>query len=198
MTKPEEREAFRIIDMVALIAATALGLAAIRAYATAPTWLGASAGTIYGYNPSSRASFLKDGYFLSGSASALLLAWSFALLWCGWRQGQRRVGKIVERPGLLACSVAILIVPFYFFFPITFEIAAPRGADVLFPEMTVGFAIGLFLGFLRHKVGACVLLAWVALVACQNWRKPHGWVEWAGLAVGIGWISIWLTHLVLR
>jgi hypothetical protein len=197
MTKPDERESFRIIDIVMMVAATALALAAIRTDSQVQDWMIPFPGTVAFYGPPPLGNLLRNGSFLSGAAAALLMAWSTVLLWCAWRRGRRRVGLIVERPGLLACAVAVLVMPWVFFLPMTIEIAMPKGGRVRVHELPPGLFADHILGFLKRKVGACVIMAWVALVACRKWRKPIGMVEWSGLAIGLGWIATWLAYLAL-
>ena len=196
MEKTDERDSFRIIDIVVLVAATALGLAAIRAYAQVPTeWvLYTPYSTMLTVSPS-LVCLLRSGSFLSGAAAALLMAWSPVVLWCAWRSGRRRVKMIFERPGLLACAVAACLAPWVVFVPMRIEIAKPHGTELRLPELPPGLYVGHFLGFMKSKVGACVIIAWVILAVSRKWRQPVGAVEWAGVAVGIGWIATWLSYL---
>ncbi len=107
---------------------------------------------------------------------------------------------IFSRPGLLACAWSVVVLPCVTAYlpTIRTEISVPEGAPLQLPEgMATGMIITKVLDFLKQKVGVCVMIAWVTLAASRSWRKPIGWIEWTGLAIGIAWIAIWLASLAV-
>ncbi len=198
MKKMGNREALRLVDAIVLIAATAFALAAIRAVSQAPmSWVMFTPYSTIVFDPP-LVQRLKDASFLTSTLSALLMAWSVALLVCGLWRRERRFRDILSSPGLMACAVALGVLPWSIVIlsTIRIEITLPKGASFQLPEgMWPGMAIDGVLGFLKRKVGVCVMIAWTALALGRSLWKPSGWVEWAGLAIGSGWIAVWLSTL---
>ncbi len=198
MNKLKDREAFRLVDAIVFIAATAFAFATIRAVSRVPS-------SLVFYTPYSTMVFdppvlerLKDASFLTSVISALLIAWSVALLFSGsWRRN-RGLRDILSNPGLVACVVALAVLPLaiVLLFTITIAITLPQGALFELPDgAAAGMSINAVLDFLKRKVGVCVMIAWTALALGRSWSKPSDWVEWAGLAIGSCWIAIWFSTL---
>jgi hypothetical protein len=44
-------------------------------------------------------------------------------------------------------------------------------------------------------IGAAVLGAWAVMAAAGRWRVGRSWLDWMGFALGIAWIALFLLYL---
>jgi hypothetical protein len=191
------RGRFRLIDAMALVAATAAGFGVIRYYFGSPTiWK-----VLYVARPETLQSStsypeldLKNG---AASLGILLMAWGPVLLWAGWRRARWR-RRALRRPGLAACAASTVISLGYlgvhlgsaltWGWPIggfSFSSAAWCASEYDY------FAADVLGARLVPFVAPAVLGALVVSTALARRRRPLGWSEWAGMAVALGWLLAW-------
>ncbi len=208
MTIDDAPAKFRLADAMALLAATAVGLAGLRYHFGTIRQFGDLSG------PGIRALIPEYPGWSPGSlataASLVLAAYSPALLWSDWRG----IGAIARRPGLVACAAATVVAAGFLGWHLA---AAWAGGWPVYdisdgsyrprPKVVEGldgrplalqldlFAIHV-LPRLGRRVGPAVLLAWAGLALARRWRRPSGWADRAGVIVGFGWIAVGLLQVV--
>jgi hypothetical protein len=162
-----DRRRFTITDAMVLIAATALGMAWIRA--------------VY---PDSLRPPPRNyvGWLLQGPPTCLTTSLALALIILRWRRPRPRRRRLVIQPGFVA-SVASLA------------------------ALLLGLGCGLFFWAVNHPergyayqlniqwswgIGPCpgfVLGAWLGLWLAGLWAPERSWIDRAGRALGLFWIT---------
>lgn len=184
---------FNIFDMMVFVAATALGLVAIRYYVTTPAAL---VPVVHG----DRISFEDVPRHLALTqwatiGSLLLAAWSPAVILVAFRPPRPRLGRLIQSPGVMAAAGATLMLGAFFAsslrggWPIVEVPAMSNGQQImgridLFPTQV--------LEALKREVGPIVLVAWAMVAAMGRGRGATNRVEFAGLAVGVGWLMLYV------
>lgn len=154
---------------------------------------------------------------MAGAVAVVLAAWSWAMAWVGWR-GRHAPDR---GPGLAACIAATVVSAFYLSAHLVmaavwgwpmpglssidgwpmmdvafFDDVQQAGANVNSIYMVDDFAYKV-LPDLGRIVAPAVLGALLLSIAARR-RRPVGWVEWASLAVGLGWLAVGLVLLLSR
>lgn len=188
-SKPAGRP-FGILDVLVMIAATAVGLAWIRVVAPTLTlemiWEAILA------RPNGE--FPGVVVDLAGVIVVpMLAAWSLALLLLGRRDAgtrprRRRRGPA---PGTLAClaAAAMLGLPL----AVVLVIGAVAGSAALEPHQEV-LAIGSLVGALL--AGIAIFWSWITLALCRRWQPQPTWLDRAGRLIGMTWMLLAMTSVV--
>src|SRR4051794_32475455 len=171
------RRRLTLLDLLILIAATAAGLSLVRislsGIAARPLARGAGA--------------LTTSYITAAQtyASCLLAAWSPALLALSLRGPRRAFRRVAREPGFIACAAA------------TAGVAALY-STVCLTQFAMGklslepASLSRIMGTFAHHAPLMVAGAWLSLALGSRWRTESNWTGWAGRALGVGWIGLFL------
>jgi hypothetical protein len=167
------RRRITLLDLLTLIAATAVGLALLRiSIKGMQDWPTAvSAGAL-------AASRIGAGQTY---ASCLLAPWSLALLALDLRGSRTSPRRAARGPGFIACAAATAGVALYL---VACSIQFATGRLSLSPA-----AVSRITGVFDTYAALVVAGAWLSLVLDSRWRAETNWIGWAGRVVGIGWIG---------
>jgi hypothetical protein len=209
-----------LLDMMLLIAATAVGLVAVRYYATTPSSYQpiVAEGRFkniacypfepvpYSYRSASRR-FADLLWVDATSASLVLAVWSPAVCWFGFRPPRPGLEVMVRRPGLWASAVASAVTIVYlgwheaeamiggwptFMIPVMGESTLMSDDHPSRARFIDGFGT-FILPYLRTWVGPSVATAWLMLFASGNWRPSADWGDRSGRLLGLAWIVVYLA-----
>jgi hypothetical protein len=215
MTKPDDREAFRLVDSMILLAATAVGLASWRYQFGTPS----SFAPVVGPASVSFVPVYPGGTpgSLAIAASLMLSAWSPALLICAYRRSPRGIGAIERRRSLFACMIATVVATSFLGWNVSYAwakgwpvfnnpmgwnenpvkphvIETPDGRSLLFQRDLFAEYV---LPKLSRRVGPAILLSWLVLALVRCERKPIGWVDRAGMILALAWIVTSIVQIVI-
>jgi len=169
---PSPRRGFGLADAMILVAATAAALGWLR-------------------KPLEyRLTFISDGRIIENLRPATLVGAAFAVTWgvgvlaIRLRPPRPGGGEWKRRPGFVAC------------------LAATAGCLVKLTALLVWGAsahyrferwyVPSILGQLIEPAAMAVAGAWLALGLVGRWRRERTWVDNLGIAVGIGWVALFL------
>jgi hypothetical protein len=184
---------FSILDAMVLVAATAVGLAFLRASVGDFSELGArmqdSVRVLAGPLDHWGAWGLAI-YSTCVQAAALSIpfgwAWSVAILLLRLRRPRPRRRRLACQPGAIACySAAITLVP-----AITrvVGVALMSGMSSGFREM-LDWVVGTWFVFVPALAGFAVIGSWATLLLGRRWRPEPSWIDRAGRVLGVYWIA---------
>ncbi len=170
--EPRLARRFSLLDAMALVAATAVGLALHRAFwSEAPPFVQAR-------DP--RGILLRVMIFLTPLAAM----WTAAVLALSTRPRQRRWRRVFLRPGAAVCCAAVS--------------ALVVGIAVLGFGLGAGspyFLISSLMLFgLPTTAGATVVSTWILLILVQGYRPSADWADRLGRLLGLYWMA-WLPIL---
>jgi hypothetical protein len=169
---------FTLLDAMALIAATAVGLFLFRL--TSPEWSDIRATLGRSDRGMRRFTVLQD----AGQAVVpFLAAWTVALLLLRLRRPRPRLRRALLQPGAVACAAA--------------TVAIAVEATWILSLLAVGSRFvhpsSVFVGY-AQQVSFAVLGGWTALAAGGRWRSEPSWLDRAGRAAGGSWIVVTAVH----
>ena len=187
------------VDVLILLAATAAGVAG--------TWYCLGTKIIHvvefanGNREVSAAGFTTDPNVgtVAAAVGVLLAAWSLALVVVAWRRRKSGLEASTRSPGLAACSTACLLSAVYLgihllkaaFLGWPVELFSGNGNGwVWITDQIDGFAFLILPGMTRAVAPVALGALLFSVVTAR--RRPRGWVEWAGVAVGLGWVVVGL------
>ena len=169
------RRRFTLLDVMILVAATAVGIAAARGY------LGAEGRACVWTNPS------WDFYRVRIAAAApCLTAWGLALL--GLRLGtpRRRLRRLIWQPGFSACLAEMVGV----------ASALLRSALPPYQMMTQDqqdIWILMLVVKLAPSVVPAIATTWLLILLGGRWRRRSDWIDGAGRMLGLAWFVMFLA-----
>ncbi len=177
LRRPSRR--LRLLDILALVAATALGLASVRA-----TWHEMEG--IHDF-------LIMDGWvtieavsLMITFASLMLAFWTLALTFLRWLPPRPPLRSALLRPGAAACFVVSICLLLRL---IGWIVHGVRDVEAGFMD---GFWFGYYYGFIDDRisltVGQVAFAVWALLLAGHRWRGCVDWIEWASRAVILAWI----------
>jgi hypothetical protein len=170
------RRRITLLDLLVLIAATGVGLALLRI-----SIKGIEARPLGSYAGALIASYITAGQTY---ASCLLAPWSPALLALSIRRPRMSFRRLAHSPGFIACAAATAGVALYSAVCLSqFAVGKLALNPAAFSRITATFA---------HYAPLMVAGAWLSLALRSRWRSETSWVGWAGRALGIGWIGLFL------
>jgi hypothetical protein len=170
------RRGITLLDLLTLIAATAVGLALLRI----------SISGIRDRPLARSAGALIQSRITAGEtyAACFLAPWSLALLALNLRGPRASSHRVAWGPGFIACAAATTGVALYV---ALCSMQFAMGKLWLSPA-----ALSRIMGVFDHYSAPMVAGAWLSLVLDSRWRTETNWIGWAGRVVGIGWIGIFL------
>jgi hypothetical protein len=174
---------FTLTDLMVLIAATCAGLVILRPYLATfanPNWQQAS--------PHIRT--IEATY---GAWSSFAACWMIALLFLRYRRPHPRRGRLVRRPGHVACCVAAVALVEGFLYQLAiFGFSDPIRRPFSFQQFWITVS---------GHIGPTVAGAWLLLALSGRWRADPGWIDRLGRLLGccwIGWMLFWLLPNSIR
>ncbi|WP_406694691.1 hypothetical protein V5E97_26915 [Singulisphaera sp. Ch08] len=193
--KPGNRQAaagrrFGVADGMILVVATAIGLAASRAYAPdlKVIWV-----TVSPWPDEGPSISLFTEIFISLESFLILpwlASWTVACLLLQWRVARPPRRRIVRQPGMMACLVATVVI----------GLTVPVGLTVwVMTEPDNGlhlYRISRTLIFSSVHVGAAVAWCWVTMALGRQWRPEPTWLDRSGRILGSIWIAISITSII--
>lgn len=170
------RRTFTILDAMILTAATAAGLALMKAIGREflpPR----SSGVLWSLG------VLIEGIYLSWY---FLLAWAPALMVLRGIPPRPRFRKLIREPGTVACIAVLAAIGI-------------QATSFLFLSATIGTDAAANRGFIVRpmfmvdRYGTQVVFsavgAWSTLILIAGWRPARDWIDRLGRVVGFAWIS---------
>jgi hypothetical protein len=178
------RRRITLLDLLVLIAATAVGLVLLRV-----SMKGMEARPVARYSGALAASYITT---IQTYTSCLMAPWSLALLGLNLRQPRASFRRIARGPGFVACVTATAGVALY----LTVCLAQYSRGKLAFGPAAVSRITGTF----HNQAALMVAGGWLALALGSRWRAETSWPGRGGLALGVGWIGLflfgWLRILV--
>jgi len=187
--RPTDRRRITLFDVMALIAATAIGLAIARVGwppqalgpgATAP----AAPSRPSGYK--SRMAVMPTLQRIAPAFSCMA-AWSGALLASRLRPPRPRWRRLAGQPGTIAAIATLLVwlieappIVWLSWYDGRFGWSSPTRLAQVAANSTV---------MLGHHAGLAVAIAWLTLALGGRWRPERSWVDRSGRVLGVAWIA---------
>ncbi len=181
MSEPTGPRKFTLLDLMVLVAATAVGTALWRAYD--PESLPLSTNVVVDLS--------VDLYYRVSRAALILEPWTVALLVLRLRRPRPRFHLIMGQAGT-AASVAAILIPIVVNLPHLVSVAlGPIGPMRAVPWRDVIY-------FLPRSCGSGVASAWLILALSGHWRTEPSWIDRLGRALGVGWIMVMVVTSFLH
>ncbi len=189
MSRPPIKRPFRIVDLMVLVAATAVAFAIYRN--------GVRPGIAFTTFGGNNEAWL---FFWMHQVTMFPAIWSIAVFVIDFFDRRKRRRRVARHAGVIACcaaSVAVVVSSlvsssFYIVHYLEDMQAIPKilsHARQLHPPPPLGEAP------LEAFVGAGVLGAWSALVISRNWRTEPSGIDRLGRLLGVTWIGLFLLYL---
>jgi len=172
---------FTLIDAMVLIAATAIALVPIRIFLW-ESW--------HFPDELSAAEIWRTGLDVNVNLIPLALTLSFALSLLGMRKPRPNIRRVYRRPGMAACTAALVYAVLSVTGYVGFLYFTNALGNVKFDSnnvITLWIRIGMQPMFL---LGGAVASVWIVLWLSGVWRAERSWIDRAGRALGIYWITI--------
>lgn len=186
------RREFAVVDAMALVAATAAGMAWIRANYDWQFFFGTWR------RFSSHGDLLQTGSYAVRFLWPFLLAWTFAIVVLRFRPPRPPRRLLVRQPGFVA-GCAVTLASALVFWPIVVGLLAgiPR-VDVQTQLPSRFWAeIGTGDGAVE-AIGLAVATAWLTLALTRGWHAEPTWIDRLGRFLGLCWVVLFLACGVLR
>ncbi len=120
----------------------------------------------------------------------LALSLSAAILLLGLKKPRQNLRRVYRRPGIAACTVALVYAVLsaigYGVF-LHFGYALDRGVFDDQSSAMLWIRIGMQPIFL---VGGAIASVWIVMWLGGTWRAEGSWIDRAGIALGIYWITL--------
>jgi len=177
MSRPARRR-FTILDAMVMAAATAVGLAYLRAVLPAGWWWNP------GISPPRRTLAITFG-----TISCLSTPWMIAILYLRLRRPRAQLRRLTRQPGVMACCAALAAM-----IPALIHVAlyATFRESYSWSKWTIDAA-----WICAHELsGGSVAGAWLALALSGRWRAEPDWIDRFGGLLGVLSIAemvIWRT-----
>jgi hypothetical protein len=172
-----EQRRFTVLDAMVLVATTAVGLAALRAY---------QANQFAMFGPLGG----PPGERVAGVVT-ILEAWSVGLLVMAVRPGPRRwrYRRLARQPGVAALHAAALCLVLVVVLDQAEAIIHPRPGPILNTSYRLVRTAGFWTG---PAIGS----AWLTLATCGLWRRETHWIGRAGRVLGLAWVAFFLADML--
>jgi hypothetical protein len=196
MSSPSPRP-LTLMDATVLVAATAIGLGALRAAVGDFTELRyqlAESLRAAGQPPDGWPPFwwaILSGY---GLVTTTLLpfcgAWTVALAMLRLRRPRPPRRRLGRQPGTMACfTAALVLVPALVVSLWVWAVLGSFGS-IGYDSAEWHKVLGLFFVLLPALTGFAVLGAWWSLYLGRRWRPEATWIDRVGRALGVYWIGV--------
>jgi hypothetical protein len=169
---------FHIVDAIALIAATAAGLALTRRW-----------GILGVIHEKILTKYFPDGILrppddgnLSDLGGYFLAPWSLALVAVRLYVPRASRGRLLTKPGFVATGTASIFMILRLA-QFTVEDALLFGGDL--HEFSLVHSVTE-----ASPVAIAVITAWTLMAALGRWRAEASWIDRAGRAVGVAWVAM--------
>jgi hypothetical protein len=194
---------FTISDALILVAATAVGLAGaqgleftrrLMAYATRPELR----------TPERTIIAIWHGIDLF--VLPCLMAWTLALLALRLRRPRPGRVRLGRQPGMMACvavvaglalgiiETAVEVLMAFAGNDFRGSFAGPAGAVSWQAKLSRLVLPWNFI--VPYYFGTAVVVAWTVLAVSGRWRREPGWIDTAGIGLGLAWIGLSFAYLV--
>ena len=200
---PARRRRFTLLDIIVLVAATAVGLAlgqlgwprgggaAVREVTFVSVGVSNGVGTMnFSLAPYSYPSiaWMVPTVARVGWLLPCLAAWTGAYLVARLRGPRPRWRRLRLQPGLVAAaaSLAVLLVESALLIGSGWVDGRFRGSGSVSGALFAANATCL----LAHHAGWAVIVAWLTLGLTGRWRAEASWVDRWGRALGVAWIIV--------
>ena len=190
MTRP--RRSFTLSDAMALVAATAIGLAAARGLHES-IWSMTSSSVKAG---SYSAIALEVARWIV-IAIPMAWAWTIALLLLGLRASQMGFRERFIRSGSAACGAATIAMAIEMIHMLAVLTLIVTQAGTPRPLVMREVISELFLVIGMPGVatsGLAVTIAWVTLAVSGRWQPEASWIDRVGRLMGCGWIGLMILR----
>ena len=171
---------FTVLDGMVLIAATGIAFVPIRLFLW-ENW--------HFPEELSVPEIWRMGLEINVSLVPLALSLSMALWLLGMKKPRPNLRRVYRKPGMAACTVAIVYAILsstgYVVF-LHFSHALDRGVFEDDNSTMLWIRIGMQPAFL---VGGAVVSVWIVMGLGGTWRAEPSWIDRAGRALGIYWVS---------
>ncbi len=177
--RPRGRRRFTLLDALALIAATALGLAPMRGEIA-----------FRGAQPLARIPNARALAFLTMSIEAvgpLLASWTLAALALRLRSPRPSLRRLTRQPGFAANAAVILCLLTELVLVVVSMLAHPAQR---LPFVTT---MARTLGVSSHMAASGVAGAWLVLALGGLWRPEPSWIDRLGRFLGGSWLGLFLV-----
>lgn len=202
MHRPPRR--FTLLDMMVLIAATAVSIAWMRHYAPRHGLPDVLINQRFGG--------WTTAAFFSGTVTALtrvtgywLTPWTFALLILRMRPPRPRRRQLFRQPGMVACLSAALAIagqclPLAAAWALKFadDSQALGSRRALAKRWMLILNSGFEQGFIFWYPGLVVLVGWLTLCLSGRWRPEASMIDRAGRFVGVVWIGTHSLNILMH
>jgi hypothetical protein len=173
------RRRITLLDLLILVAATAVGLALLRVCMSVLTT----------ETLSNQPGALIRSYIIRAEsyAVALLAPWSVALLVLSLRRPRLPFARLARGPGFIACAAATSGMAIHLTLCLAQFLRIGR------PTLNAVSAWSITHEFVNN---ASMMIAgsWLTLALGARWRRETNWVGWAGRILGLGWIGLFLLR----
>jgi MFS family permease len=196
-----KRRTFTLLDALALVAATALGLAGLRfalgELRDVREELWESLATIA--SPGDSRPFLWAVGAVYGLTVSVLVpfcwAWTLTILALRLRNPHPRLSRLSRQPGAIACySASIVLVPSLFGL-VFLGLLSWLYFDVRYESPVWQKCLGFFFLLLPASTGIAVIGSWATLFAGRRCLPEPTWIDRTGRMLGVYWISAVLLPL---
>jgi hypothetical protein len=193
---PTAPRTLTLIDVMILIAATAIGLAGLRAsvgdFAELSQQLHESL-SAFSNPPNGWSSWSWGICSFYGLAATVLVpfcwSWTLALLAIHLRRPRPRRRRLASRPGAMACFAAGLTLVPALIGPLCLCLVSGSFSWADFQSTEWQKGLGVFYIFLPAMTGFTVAGAWTCLILGRRWRAEPSWIDRAGRVLGVYWIG---------
>jgi hypothetical protein len=195
MSSPSPRP-FTLLDAMVLVAATAIGLGALRAAVGDFTELrqqlreslSSASQTPVGWSPLSWA--IVSGYGLVATAMVpFCWAWTVALVILRQRRPRPPRRRMGRQPGALACSAAALLLVPALVGPLWWCAVTGLFGSMRYESAEWQKTLAVYFIFIPALTGFAVIGAWWSLYFGRRWRPESSWIDRVGRALGVYWIA---------
>jgi len=193
MSTPAPRRPFKLLDAMALIAATAAGLGAARGMRG---WLWDS--TDVSFVAGTFAAIVLEAVRWIGLGLPLLVAWTvaLALLPLLSPRSRPRLNDALGRPGMTACGSATFVLAIgainltaLFLALLVNDLARVMNSDEIRETFVFFITYNLLIA-----PGSAVTVAWSMQALSGRWRPEPDWLDRAGRFVGLVWMVLTVLH----
>lgn len=178
LRKARPTRRFALVDGMILVAATGVGVALLRPYLASfkrPNFVN---------SPSMRA--IETTY---GIWSTVAACWMLALLVIQSRRPRPPLGRLVRRPGHVACCVAAVALAWGALHGLVEYLCLKPGWASFYSFQQTWIAASV-------PIGPAVEGAWIVLALSGRWRNDPGWVDRLGRFLGSLWVAWGLFWLL--
>ena len=171
---------FKILDAMAMVAAAAVGAACVRSYYE----------QVMSVSPTRSGLMEYRGWVYL--AALIALPFVAALAWCRLRRSFRPTRRLAREPGTVApLAAAVTLVATVVDQVLMLTLPGPPGTRFL--GVTWRPLVGPA-AMLATVTGPAVCAAWSVQWLAGHWRLRPGWIDHAGMALGMVWIVLFLLR----